>query len=229
MNRRRFLQTTPAVLLCSNRLMRPLGAQTLGQVAALSEEHFPSRLHQFVWRNWELANLDRMATVVNASTQQLSEVAASMGLPPKPRLSEDQLRRIYITVIRQNWHLLPEEQIIQLLGWDEHRYRFTLKEDDFLSFKLGNVKPVCAPLVYSSPSEADRKRAHEIRRLLQQWFGNRLLERGEDRFAFVSEFNKPATPSEISLHKANPDRQEIWPTRLLYSYFALYGDPLMEG
>ncbi len=229
MNRRRFLQTTPAALLCSSLSMRPLRAQILGHVAAISEEHFPSRLHQFVWRNWELANLDRMATVVGATPEQLGEVAASIGLPPKPRLSEDQLRRIYITVIRQNWHLLPEEQIIQLLGWDERRYRFTLKEDDFLAFKLGNVKPICAPLVYSSPTEADRRRAHEIRHLLQQWFGDRLLELGEERFAFVSEFNKRATLSKTSLHKANPDQQEIWPTRLLYSYFALYGDPLMEG
>ena len=27
----------------------------------IPEPHFPDRLHLFVWRNWELANTDRMA------------------------------------------------------------------------------------------------------------------------------------------------------------------------
>ena len=36
---------------------------------ALVEPHFPSRLHQFVWRNWELVNLDRAAAVVKESVR----------------------------------------------------------------------------------------------------------------------------------------------------------------
>src|SRR5438046_5404802 len=83
----------------------------------IPEPHFPSRLHQFVWRNWELANLDRMAAVVKGTPEQLRQLGESMGLPAKPQLSDEQLRRIYISVIRQNWHLLPFEQIVALLGW----------------------------------------------------------------------------------------------------------------
>src|SRR5690242_6303688 len=50
------------------------------------ETHFPNRVYQFVWRNWELANLDRMALVAHARPQALRELGRSMGLPPKPQV-----------------------------------------------------------------------------------------------------------------------------------------------
>lgn len=122
----------------------------------MAEPHFPSRLHLFVWRNWELANADRMAKVIRTTPETILELGAAMGLPAKPRLSDDQLARIYITVIRQNWRVLPEEQIIELLGWTRQRFEFTLKEDDFLAGKLGLKKPRCAELVYTPPTTAKR-------------------------------------------------------------------------
>ncbi len=160
-------------------------------VPALREPHFPSRLHQFVWRNWELANLDRMAEVAGTQPDRLREIGDSMGLPPKRHLSPDQLRRGYITLIRQNWHLLPEEQIIQLLGWDRSRYDFTLKEDDALDIKLGRLKPDCPTLRYTQSTPDELRRAKEIRESLHRWFGQRLNEPGEDRFAFVKELSEP--------------------------------------
>ncbi|MCC6264118.1 MAG: hypothetical protein IT169_11115 [Bryobacterales bacterium] len=190
MDRRKFLRTSNAGLLGLYAGGIGLEAQELGRVEALVEEHFPSRLHQFVWRNWELANVERMALVVAGTPTEIREMGASMGLPAKRRLSEDQLKRIYITVIRQNWHLLPEEQIVELLGWTPARYRFTLKEDDFLDVKLGRVKPRCEPLRYHAPSPEEARRAAEIRGLLTQWFGKRLHEPGEERFAFVEEFER---------------------------------------
>ena len=80
----------------------------------IPEPHFPSKLHQFTWRNWELANVDRLTKVVQTTPQAILELGSSMGLPRKRHLTEDQLARLYITVIRQNWHLLPERQIIEL-------------------------------------------------------------------------------------------------------------------
>src|SRR5258705_612257 len=112
-------------------------ASTAGAAFAVPEALFPNRLNQFVWRNWELANLDRMALVARARPQALRDLGKSMGLPAKPQLSADRLRRIYITVICQNWRLLPLEQITELLGWTREKLEFTLKEDDFLDIKLG--------------------------------------------------------------------------------------------
>lgn len=112
-----------------------------------------------------------------------------MGLPKKRFLTEDQLARIYITVIRQNWHLLPEDQIIELLAWDRKKFDFTLKEDDALDIKLGFRKPHCETIIYQAPSEKDKASAAEIRRIVQQDFGARIDQQGEDRFAFIEDLS----------------------------------------
>jgi hypothetical protein len=161
--------------------------------APLAEPHFPSRLHQFVWRNWEVANLDRMARAVKAAPAAMREIGESMGLPPKPQLSPEVLRRIYVTVIRQNWHLLPLEQITELLGWTREKLDFTLKEDDFLDVKLG-PKPVCDPVLYAPPSEAERRRAGEIRTFVRSVFGLDLALKGEPAFDFVARLSRADAP-----------------------------------
>jgi hypothetical protein len=278
---------------------------------AIAEPHFPSRLYQFVWRNWELVNADRMAEVVRADTATILKLGASMGLPRKPVLTADQLRRIYITVIRQNWHLLPAEQIVRLLGWTRERFAFTLKEDDFLGVKLG-PKPDCAELLYAAPTTDEMARAAEIRRIVREVMGPLIHQPGEPRFQFVRDLSAPPQPSDAGLARewrvaepadatlaqaasrlrdfliATPhgsrevrldidgsvagwrvdveeqsvrvrgssaesvmrgvywmqdelerraglpletgitERRTVWDPRYLYSYFALYGDPLVE-
>lgn len=208
MNRRGFLASAPAGLLLQQQAPPPL-----------AEPHFPSRLYQFVWRNWDLTNLDTLSRVVRATPAQLAGPAAQMGLPPKRHISADTLRRIYITQIRQNWHLLPEDQIIQLLGWDPARFHFTLKEDDFLDIKLG-PKPNCPPLVYAPPTETEQNHAARIAKTLPPG----LKDLGQPRFAFIPELSSPPKS-----HPVNPQTTELWSPRFLYSYFALYGDPLLEG
>ena len=299
MLRRAFLTAFPPALLWSGGSS---AGQGFARVPAVPEPHFPSRLYQYVWRNWDLANLDRMAKVVEARPPELARLAEEMGLPPKRQLSADYLRRIYITVIRQNWHLLPEEQIIALLGWDAERFAFTLKEDDFLDHKLGLVKPACETLRYHKPSAAQTKRAAAIRASLARWFPGGVKTLGQPRFAFVEEISAlepgprwrvkaptgypalaaaakrfgqdngvgrvvevlvdPAAklgPGDFrftskgdsarilaateraairGLYHLRSRRQwpdgetlsaEVWSPHFLYSYFALYGDPLIEG
>jgi hypothetical protein len=177
----------------------------------LLEAHFPSRLYQFIWRNWELANLDAMSAVVKGDASKLRAIGESMGLPPKPQLTGDQLRRIYITVIRQNWHLLPNEQLIQLLGWTREKFDFTLTEDDLLDIKLG-PKPECAPIVFSEPSASERRRAAEMRRTVHAALGENLRGEGERAFEFVTRLSSSqyeskrdanARPSQGHLSLAN--------------------------
>jgi hypothetical protein len=157
-------------------------------LAPIPEPHFPSRLYQFVWRNWELANLDRMARVARTTPQKLNEIGRSMGLPEKPDLSADQLRRIYIPVIRQNWHLLPNEQIIELLDWNREHFDFTLREDDFLDIKLG-PKPECRPVFNTEPTMSERRRAAEIRRIVQSAVVGDPLDPAEPAFKFVEQLS----------------------------------------
>lgn len=183
-------------------------------VSAIPEPHFPNRACQFVWRNWELANTPRMAAVLGTSVRNVLRLGAAMGLPPKRELSEDQLRRIYVTVIRQNWHLLPSQQLTQLLGWDSPRLAFTLKEDDFLDIKLGRNKPECSRVAYARPSAAESKSMSEMKKAAAEVFGTELARRGQDAFDFVSELSDPRYPvintSKVSVGSDEVDLREGW-------------------
>lgn len=163
--------------------------QDAGAPEPVPEPHFPSRLHQLIWRNWELATTDRMAKVLRTTPGKILDLGFSMGLPEKRTLTPNQSRRLYITVIRQNWHLLPENQIIELLGWTQDKYRFTLKEDDFLDSKLGLPKPRCSQLLYATPTAEERARAAQIQKIVEENFGTSIHERGEDPFQFIQELS----------------------------------------
>ena len=211
LNRRDFLARVGAgAALALPLLQLPLLAQNLKDGGApIPEPHFPNRLFLFVWRNWELANSDRLAKVLNTSDKSVLKLGAMLGLPEKPQLTEDQLRRIYITVIRQNWHVLPHEQLIELLGWDRARYEFTLKEDDFLWSKLGlGVKPRCERLCYQDPTAREVDRAAEIRRTVHSFFGTAFEKRGEPPFQFIAELES-VQPLICSAPRTKPSANEI--------------------
>lgn len=113
---------------------------------SLEVQHFPDQLHTFIWRNWYLIPYGRLAKVVGTSEDNIRQIAFSMGLPQQPLISEEQLSRSYITVIKRNWHLLPFDQLLELLDWTPEKLDFILKEDDFLFIKLGSAKPECDPI-----------------------------------------------------------------------------------
>jgi len=220
--------------------------------AALAAPHFPDRLHAFVWRNWNFAETERLAATLGTSVENVAAVAASMGLPEGRAVSPEIRRRGYITLVRRNWHLLPYEQLLTLLGMSEAELAHALREDDFLFAKLGQLKPRCGPLRYAPPTEEAKRRAAEIRAIVREAFGE-VVEgekrppshdggyippshdggyippshdggyRAEERFAFVrqlSEVEAVARP----LATVRTDEG----LRFIYSYFALYGDPLMN-
>lgn len=189
----------------------------------LAAPHFPGRLHAFVWRNWQLVEPARMAAVLGTTADKIVEVAASMGLPRQVSVPREIHDRGYITVVRRNWHLLPYDQLTQLLEITPSELAFRLREDDVLYTKLGLLKPKCERLVYEEPDAAARSRAAEIKKLVQQEFGDRLDQPAEPRFAFVAALsdvgNRPVAKAEHT-----PSERP----RYIYSYFALFGDPLID-
>src|SRR5512145_3065923 len=54
--------------------------------------HFPSRLHAFVWRNWQLVPPERMAAVVGAKPGDIVRLGQAMGLAQPPPITRDQQR-----------------------------------------------------------------------------------------------------------------------------------------
>jgi len=187
----------------------------------LAVPHFPSRMHTFIWRNWETCELERMAEVLGTSVANVRDVGESMGLPTHQPISALQYERGYISVIRRNWHLLPYDQLLTLLKWDEERLAYTLKEDDFLWIKLGRHKPKCKPLKYHIPTVEQLKRCAEIKAIVEEHFGEALRKPAQPRFAFVDELSKPLPePSKLTSDDGS--------IRFIYSYFAVYGDPLLD-
>ena len=205
-------------LIAPVRAELPVG----GAPDPLAVPHFPDRVHTFVWRNWELVEVSRIAEVLRASPDDVRRIAASMGLPAEQSISERQGERGYISVIRRNWHLLPYDQLLELLGWDEERLAYTLKEDDFLWIKLGRLKPKCMPLRHAPPTVDATRRCSEIKAIVERHFGDALGKPMQPRFAFVDELSKPAEGVTVA-----PPREDE-PIRFLYSYFGVYGDPLLN-
>jgi hypothetical protein len=218
--------------------------------APIEFRHFPDRLHAFVWRNWEMVSLERMAEVLGATPEKVRVMGASMGLPPHRMPPVEYQQRGYITIIRRNWHLLPYEQLLQLLGWDAAKLAFTLREDDFLWIKLGSLKPACTTLRYTEPNESVVRRCEEIKAIVTSQFGDQLATPPVPRFDFVRDLVRsvPARASKERVEGVSPsnrgqDARDTTPRdvttnapvpserqgriRFLYSYCGVFGDPLL--
>lgn len=192
--------------------------------AALASPWFPDRSHEFVWRNWSAVEPAKLAKILGTSVEDVNAMAESMGLPPDAAAPPEMIERGYVTLIRRNWHLLPYAQLLELLDMTPERLDVMLREEDFLWIKLGSLKPQCEPLRYSPPNEAARNRAAEIRRIVEQDFGGALRQPAEPRFDFVRQLSAPAP----SLASSQPGAEQALPVRLVYSYVAVYGDPLLN-
>lgn len=190
---------------------------------AIVSPHFPDRVHEFIWRNWNVVAPVKLAEILGTTERNVAAIAESMGLPPTPRVPPEMMKRGYATIIRRNWHLLPYEQLLQLLEWTPERLGFTLREEDFLWIKLGRLKPQCEPLHYREPDEAAQLGAARIRRVVKADFGAAIHRPGVPRFDFVRQLSKPLRGEAKPLAPRGDEQQ-----RLVYSYVAVYGDPLLN-
>ena len=116
------------------------------------EEQFPCRWQTVIFRNYCMVPAERIARVLACTAEDVHREAARLGL----RAGEHDPRWLtegYITVIRNNWYLLPYDQLLTLLDFTEERLAFSLEKDDFLNVKLGRYKPDCARVVYQPLNE----------------------------------------------------------------------------
>ncbi len=186
-------------------------------------QHFPDAVHAFVWRNWSAVEPEKLAQILGTSVENVTSLAVSMGLPEDAAVSPDLMRRGYATLIRRNWHLLPYEQLLELVEMTPERLAFILREEDFLWIKLGRLKPACEPLRYQPPDDAAKSRAGEIRRVVEELFGDEISAPAAPRFDFVRQLRE--IPPSYTPPPAGTELTE--PLRLVYSYVAVYGDPLL--
>jgi hypothetical protein len=170
-------------------------------VRALAFPHFPTRLQAVVWRNWGRVPLERLSRTLRATDLQLIRLAEAMGLPAHPTVDGNWLKRGYVTLIRANWHLLPYEQLLDLLDWTPEQLAFALKEDDFLWVKLGHFKPLTEPVYYRplTPEEEARTRILQAR-VLQTFASLNAPAKRERPFEFI---DRLLTKSNLAV--SNPD------------------------
>ena len=218
-----FTITLLSLTLCCNLLAQeqlPVGANP----PAIEFKYFPNRVYAVIWRNWNLVDPARIAKTIGCRAKDVNAIAASIGLPPAEKIPPDYKRRMYITILRRNWHLLPYDQLLTLLDMSPDKLAFSLREDDFLFVKLGNLKPECPHLVYSPPDEKALERAGEIKQLVQKYFKKALTRPVEPRFSFVKQLSSVDNlPTSTVIQK--PGEKGL---RFIYSYFSVFGDPLID-
>ena len=128
--------------------------------------HFPTRMQAVVFRAWEMVDARRIAEVLQTTEEIVHKLAEDMGLPAQKNTEQWQ-ERGYITIIKNMWHLLPYEQMCQMLGWDEDKLAYTIKEDDVLFVKLGYFKPACEPVLYRPLTEQEKQMTRRIKTIIQ--------------------------------------------------------------
>ena len=181
---------------------------------ALGCPHFPAKFQALIFRNWGVVPCARIARALGCSPAEARAAAEALGLDPAVDASPCWDARGYQTIIRNNWHLCPFDQLTQLLDMPEERLAFLLKEDDFLWHKLGMLKPLCERVRYRALAPEEEERTRAIAQTV------RALRTRENGFDFVAALSGPAQPV--------PRDADDGRLRTVYSYFALYGDPLSD-
>ena len=113
----------------------------------LQKNNFPAQWQTVLYRNYGFVENERLASVLGTDVATIIAEAARLGLKDV-KFNREWLKSGYLTIIKNNWYLLDYEQMIELLGWDEKRLDYVIKEEDFLNVKLGFVKPRCEKVKY---------------------------------------------------------------------------------
>jgi hypothetical protein len=186
----------------------------------LAFDWFPTRAQCFIYRNWGIVTPVRMAEVLGTTEDIIKGMAADMGLEPEPEVLPDWNTRGYITIIRNNWHLLDYSQLCTLLGWDEEQLAYILKEDDFLSVKLGRIKPDTGPLMLETLDTAKINMTKKIRDITLS-VRKKLPAPKARPFDFFSDIETIGICNNNAVATA-------FKYRIIYSYCAIYGDTFID-
>ena len=127
---------------------------------------FPTAAQCFIYRNWGAVSAKRLAFVLDTDAANVLRMAEDMGLDTSIEVSDVWMIRGYITLIRNNWHLLDYEGICRLLGWSSEYLAYILKEDDFLDVKLGNFKSATPKLTVEDLDGDKKARTEEIKKTM---------------------------------------------------------------
>lgn len=194
----------------------------VSEVKAIEYQYFPTPWQAVVWRNWGYIPAERIAKALKTSSEHICEAAKQLGLNPQEPVNESWQKRGFLTTIRDNWHLCTYDQILTLLDISDEELAFILKEDDFMWIKLGSMKPMVEAPRYTPLTEDELEQTQKIAELLRDRFPAGYGQQ-DNAFGFVEDFHMPVSESEVVV---KPQQTEN--LRMIYPYFALCGDALID-
>lgn len=171
---------------------------------AVELPHFPTRHQAFIFRAWEYVPAKKIAEILKTDEQTVHREAEMMGLPDKAAC-DGWLKKGYITIIRRLWHILPYDQLLELLEMDEAELARLLREDDFLDIKLGQ-KPVCEPVEWRELSLEEREQTDKLCEIVKSCDVGGVAP-------FDFKYDVPAIDKE---------GKEVFASRIIYAFSGLY-------
>ncbi len=166
--------------------------------------HFPTNECAFVYRALEFFTYEKIAKALGTTPENIKELGEAMGICQDQK-NDVWLRKGYITIIRAMWHLLPYEQLIELLETDADELAILLREEDFLDIKLGK-KPVCERLAWREITESDKVALARIKLSMSE-----LSLKGKEPFEF-----------EYIMPDVELSGKENFGARIIYLFSGLY-------
>ncbi len=172
---------------------------------AIPTPHFPTRQQAFIFRASEFYTKEKIAKILKTTPEKIAKAMVEMGLAdktPDPQWTE----KGYITIIKQMWHLLPYEQILELLELSAGELAVLLREEDFFDIKLGKEKPFCEPIYWRELTAEEEAETAKIAEIMKD-----VPLDGRKPFDF-----------EYSVPEIHFSGKEQFETRIIYGFSGLY-------
>lgn len=171
---------------------------------AISFPHFPTKHQAFIFRAYEYVPPALIAQILGTTQEKVKKAAYDMGLT-KECTDNTWLKKGYITIIRRMWHILPYDQLLELIGMDAETLAVILREEDFLDIKLGD-KPICDPVCWRELTSEEAKKTRKIKEIISS-----LDKDGAAPFAFT-----------YDVKDMNFSGKAFFDMRMVYGFSGLY-------
>ena len=172
---------------------------------------FPTKWQAVLFHNYGFVPAADLARVLGCEEKALEEERARLGLEYAP-FQPVWRKKGYITLIRNNWFLLPYEQICDLLGIKEDRLDFILRNDDFLWVKLGD-KPYCEKVCYTPLTKEQIEKTNALAKQIKEY----VRPQGMQPFEFFKKGKNTVSTRTYLIGK-----------RIVHGYLSPCGDAFIE-
>ena len=178
--------------------------------------YFPTVWQHVLWRNWGLVPAEDLAALLKCRREEITTAARELGLDVNCPVDPKWRTCGYLTLLRNNWQLLGYRQLLELLKWNCEQLAYSLKEEDFLFIKFGQLKPNCPEVRYTELTPDEREKTRMLRENLRKHFPDGLPDYEEEPFAFTGKYGAKTPISGTPKFKFN----------FIHSYAANCGDVL---